>query len=320
MRARQGGKGPAAGASVESAVLRRSRHADRHRRHLVLPQDADRAAGAGQAVRFRAQARGRQVFPGHAGGEVRHHRGRCAVPGGGDEGRGRARNGRVLHFRTNVDDWVACGPEHALRFEPEPDTGGLKPYLHVRRDLWAKVTRALVLRSGRAWRGARRRRRADVRRRLGRRILRDGAGRQLEGIRLMQPGVPLDEVKAPTHEFFERAKARLNREVTPALTDFDAPVRIRGDLDLDPVLWEKAGVKATGPRPCWCRWWRGRSRGAADAAHARTQEPFRADRVSRRQASIRPTRARRRRRCARRTRRSGSTRNSSSRSAISIST
>jgi hypothetical protein len=30
-----------------------------------------------------------------------------------------------------------------LRFEPEPETGGLKPYLHVRRDLWAKVTRAL---------------------------------------------------------------------------------------------------------------------------------------------------------------------------------
>ena len=51
--------------------------------------------------------------------------------------------GRVLHFRTNVDDWVACGPEHPLRFEPEAGTGGLKPYLHVRRDLWAKVTRAL---------------------------------------------------------------------------------------------------------------------------------------------------------------------------------
>ena len=50
---------------------------------------------------------------------------------------------RVLHFRTNVDDWVACGPGHALRFEPEPETGGLKPYLHVRRDLWALVTRAL---------------------------------------------------------------------------------------------------------------------------------------------------------------------------------
>jgi hypothetical protein len=50
---------------------------------------------------------------------------------------------RRLTFRTNVDDWVECGPGHALRFEPEPNTGGLKPYLHVRRDLWAKVTRAL---------------------------------------------------------------------------------------------------------------------------------------------------------------------------------
>ena len=51
--------------------------------------------------------------------------------------------GRLLRFRTNVDDWVACGREHALRFEPEPETAGLKPYLHVRRDLWAKLTRAL---------------------------------------------------------------------------------------------------------------------------------------------------------------------------------
>jgi hypothetical protein len=48
----------------------------------------------------------------------------------------------VLNFRTNVDDWVVCGPEHGLRFEQEA-TGGLKPYLHVRRDLWAKLTRAL---------------------------------------------------------------------------------------------------------------------------------------------------------------------------------
>jgi uncharacterized protein len=53
------------------------------------------------------------------------------------------RGGRVLRFRTNVDDWVECGPEHALRFDPEPGTGGLKPYLHVRRDLWARVTRSL---------------------------------------------------------------------------------------------------------------------------------------------------------------------------------
>ena len=51
--------------------------------------------------------------------------------------------GQVLNFRTNVDDWVAAGPGHALRFEPQADNGGLKPYLHVHRELWAKVTRAL---------------------------------------------------------------------------------------------------------------------------------------------------------------------------------
>ena len=50
----------------------------------------------------------------------------------------------VLRLRTNVDDWVDCGPGHALRFEPEDRAGGLKPYLHVRRGLWARVTRALA--------------------------------------------------------------------------------------------------------------------------------------------------------------------------------
>jgi hypothetical protein len=50
---------------------------------------------------------------------------------------------QVLRFRTNVDEWVICGPDNPLRFEPEPGTGGLKPYLHVRRDLWARLTRPL---------------------------------------------------------------------------------------------------------------------------------------------------------------------------------
>ncbi len=48
----------------------------------------------------------------------------------------------VLCFRTNVDDWVTCDAAHPLRFEAAAD-GGLTPYLHVRADLWAKVTRAL---------------------------------------------------------------------------------------------------------------------------------------------------------------------------------
>jgi hypothetical protein len=50
--------------------------------------------------------------------------------------------GRLLRFRTNVDDWVVCDQAHRLRFEASAD-GGLTPYLHVRADLWAKVTRAL---------------------------------------------------------------------------------------------------------------------------------------------------------------------------------
>jgi hypothetical protein len=50
--------------------------------------------------------------------------------------------GRLLRFRTNVDDWVVCDQAHRLRFEAAAD-GGLTPYLHVRADLWAKVTRAL---------------------------------------------------------------------------------------------------------------------------------------------------------------------------------
>lgn len=50
--------------------------------------------------------------------------------------------GRHLRFRTNVDEWVECDSAHPLRFNPSAE-GGLTPYLLVRADLWAKVTRAL---------------------------------------------------------------------------------------------------------------------------------------------------------------------------------
>ena len=50
--------------------------------------------------------------------------------------------GQRLRFRTNVDDWVECDPAHGLSFEASAE-GGLTPYLHVRSDLWAKVTRPL---------------------------------------------------------------------------------------------------------------------------------------------------------------------------------
>jgi hypothetical protein len=51
---------------------------------------------------------------------------------------------RKLSFRTNTGDIVAAGPDHRLRFEAEPVTGGLKPYLHVRGGLEALLTRALA--------------------------------------------------------------------------------------------------------------------------------------------------------------------------------
>jgi len=48
-----------------------------------------------------------------------------------------------LVFVTNVGDEVAVGPEHPLRFDKGP-ADGVKPYVLVRGDLWALVTRALV--------------------------------------------------------------------------------------------------------------------------------------------------------------------------------
>jgi 8-oxo-dGTP pyrophosphatase MutT (NUDIX family) len=47
-------------------------------------------------------------------------------------------------------------------------------------------------------------------------------------------------------DFFKRARARLTLEVPPALTDPSAP-GARGDLDLNPEMWVRAGVKATRP-------------------------------------------------------------------------
>ena len=54
-----------------------------------------------------------------------------------------AGSSQSLVFRTNVDDIVACGPMHPLRFAVEEGSGGLKPYLCVRGRLEALVTRAL---------------------------------------------------------------------------------------------------------------------------------------------------------------------------------
>ncbi|MCC6779394.1 MAG: CoA pyrophosphatase [Hyphomicrobiales bacterium] len=47
-------------------------------------------------------------------------------------------------------------------------------------------------------------------------------------------------------DFFLRARERLRLEVPAALHDHSAEA-VRGDLDLDPVLWEQAGATATRP-------------------------------------------------------------------------
>lgn len=47
--------------------------------------------------------------------------------------------------------------------------------------------------------------------------------------------------------FFARARARLSLDVPAALTDPSAPVVARGDLDLNPDTWRKAGVAALRP-------------------------------------------------------------------------
>jgi uncharacterized protein len=51
-----------------------------------------------------------------------------------------AEDGPVLRVRTNVDEWVTIDAAHPLRFEPGA-AEGLKPYLHVRDDLWALLRR-----------------------------------------------------------------------------------------------------------------------------------------------------------------------------------
>lgn len=53
--------------------------------------------------------------------------------------------GPVLVFRTNLDDLVRAGPGHDLRFAPGAEPGELRPYVHVRFGLEARLTRAIYM-------------------------------------------------------------------------------------------------------------------------------------------------------------------------------
>ncbi|MFC7051822.1 DUF1285 domain-containing protein [Hansschlegelia quercus] len=51
--------------------------------------------------------------------------------------------GRIIRFRTNVDETVDAGPKHPLKFGQAAD-GGFKPYVLVRGGLWALLARSAV--------------------------------------------------------------------------------------------------------------------------------------------------------------------------------
>ncbi|MGV3550060.1 DUF1285 domain-containing protein [Rhizobium sp.] len=51
---------------------------------------------------------------------------------------------RQLTFRTNVGDVIDAGPDHRLRFVIHGDNNELKPYLHVRGNLEALVSRPVM--------------------------------------------------------------------------------------------------------------------------------------------------------------------------------
>ncbi|HUB64086.1 MAG TPA: DUF1285 domain-containing protein [Methylocella sp.] len=56
----------------------------------------------------------------------------------------RPRPEQILRFSTNVGDQVEANDRHPIRFE-KTASGGLKPYIRVRGDLWALATRAVFL-------------------------------------------------------------------------------------------------------------------------------------------------------------------------------
>src|SRR5215471_4137519 len=62
----------------------------------------------------------------------------------------------------------------------------------------------------------------------------------------MTDAAPALDREAHRPDFFDRVRRRLSLDVPAALRDLAAPA-VRGDLDLDPETWAKAGVSAARP-------------------------------------------------------------------------
>ena len=55
-----------------------------------------------------------------------------------------AASGDRLRFITNIGDEVEAGADHPLRFDLDAD-GGVRPYIHIRGGLEARLTRSLAI-------------------------------------------------------------------------------------------------------------------------------------------------------------------------------
>lgn len=49
-----------------------------------------------------------------------------------------------IFVRTNVDDVITIDNEHEITFKTDPENDGLKPYIHVRNGLLARLTRTMT--------------------------------------------------------------------------------------------------------------------------------------------------------------------------------
>lgn len=47
----------------------------------------------------------------------------------------------TLAFTTNVGDTVTLGADHPLDIQQDPETQTPRPYIHIRKDLWALIAR-----------------------------------------------------------------------------------------------------------------------------------------------------------------------------------
>ena len=157
--------------------------------------------------------------------------------------------GPVLNFRTNVDDWVAAGPEHALRFETE--AAYRRP-----QALSARAPRSLgesdagaVLR---LWSSKARNARSAARRCSAsplRRLLRHGGSQRRAGVRLMDTR---RNARRRRGFFYPRQRTAHARDAgrprrSQCAAQARRPRRRSGDGK------DRGGASDPTRRRCWCR-------------------------------------------------------------------